>query len=184
MKKFTQLLFYASLTGVAACATAQAEQRADPADKNALVAEALSAAPAAIAGTATVKNWDGETLKAGSDDWVCYPSMPNLSGVCPMCLDKPWQAWLAAFANGETPDGGTVGISYMLAGDCANSNTDPAATAETADNEWGQEGPHLMILPGDAAALEGISHDRHGSEPYVMWRDTPYAHIMAPLPAK
>lgn len=182
MKKLALILGFASLAGVAACATAQARQRADPSDKEALVAEALSAAPEAIAKIATVKNWDGETLKAGSENWVCYPSMPNLKGVCPMCLDKPWQAWLAAFANGEEPEGGALGISYMLAGDCANSNTEPAATEETDDNEWGQEGPHLMILPASAAAIEDMTHDRHSGEPYVMWRGTPYVHVMAPLP--
>ena len=39
------------------------------------------------------------------------------------------------------------------------SNTDPYATEPTADNDWVKEGPHLMILMPDPAALEGLSTD-------------------------
>ena len=162
---------------------ALAGKRAAADDDKALIKEALSAAPKAIAKIAAVKNWDGRTLKEGSSDWICYPSMPQFEGVCPMCIDKPWQGWLESMSKGEAPSGGSLGISYMLQGDCAVSNTDPMATAATDDNEWGQEGPHLMLLAPDAASLEGMSHDRNSGAPYVMWRDTPYAHIMAPLPA-
>ncbi len=34
-----------------------------------------------------------------------------------------------------------------------------------------------MILVPDAAALEGLSTDPNDPV-YVMWKDTPYAHIM------
>jgi len=163
-------------------APAFAGKRAAADDDKALIKEALSAAPKSIADIATVKNWDGKILKAGSDEWICYPSMPNFEGVCPMCLDKPWQGWLEAMSKGEAPAGGALGVSYMLAGDCAVSNTDPAATAATDDHEWGQEGPHLMLLAPDMASLEGMSHDRNSGAPYVMWRGTPYAHVMVPTP--
>lgn len=175
----------AAVPALVAClflpAPASAAQRAAPDDEKALVKEALSAAPPSIAKIATVKGWDGKTLKPGSDEWVCYPSMPDREGVCPMCLDKPWQAWLAAFAAGETPPGGAIGISYMLRGDCAVSNSDPMAMAETPDNEWVHEGPHIMLLAPDPAALVGMSHDHESGAPYVMWRGTPYEHVMVPL---
>ena len=161
---------------------ALAGKRAVAGDEKALIREALSAAPKSIAEIATVKNWDGTTLKEGSDEWVCYPSMPDREGVCPMCLDKPWQAWLAAFAAGETPPGGQLGISYMLRGDCAVSNIDPMAMSDAGDNEWVHEGPHLMLLSPDPAALDAMSHDHTSGAPYVMWRGTPYAHVMAPTP--
>lgn len=168
-------------TLVLSSACAPAVENAGASDTDALIEEALSAAPAAIASIATVKNWNGDTLKAGSDEWVCYPSMPDREGVCPMCLDKPWQAWLAAFANGETPPSGKLGVSYMLRGDCAVSNLDPSAMTETEDNEWVHEGPHIMLLAADPAELDQHSHDYQSGAPYVMWRNTPYAHIMVPL---
>lgn len=74
-------------------------------------------------------------------------------------------------------------ISYMLAGEgeaIGVSNTDPFATEPTADNDWVREGPHLMILVPDSAALEGLSTDPRDPV-YVMWKDTPYAHIMVKI---
>lgn len=157
--------------------------RVSVADESAdLVAEALAAAPDSIASIATVKNWDGTVLKEGSPEWVCYPSMPDRAGFCPMCLDRPWQQWLDALLAGEAPQVDGLGVSYMLKGDCAVSNTDPAAMEKTDDNQWVQEGPHLMILTPDTATLKGTTTDPYKGEPYVMWADTPYAHIMAPVP--
>lgn len=186
--KYRALAGGALLTSVlfaASCARndATAAGPATAGDTAALIAEALSAAPPAIASIATVMNWDGSVLKAGSEEWVCYPSMPDREGVCPMCLDKPWQAWLGAFASGQEPPSGTLGVSYMLRGDCAVSNIDPMAMKKTADNDWVHEGPHIMLLSPDRASLTGMTRDHHSGGPYVMWGDTPYAHIMVPLPA-
>ena len=52
---------------------------------------------------------------------------------------------------------------------------------QTGENEWVHEGPHIMLLAPDPADLNQYSHDHHSGAPYVMWRDTPYAHIMVPL---
>ena len=43
-------------------------------DKEALIREALSAAPPEVAKTATVKNWDGTVLKPGTGAYTCYPT--------------------------------------------------------------------------------------------------------------
>ncbi|GIS70281.1 MAG: hypothetical protein CM1200mP9_11020 [Gammaproteobacteria bacterium] len=47
----------------------------------------------------------------------------------------------------------------MLVGDEGASNVDPYATGPTDDNEWIDEGPHLMIVVPDASLLEGIPTD-------------------------
>jgi hypothetical protein len=47
-----------------------------------------------------------------------------------------------------------------------------------------QEGAHLMIVLPDPKMLEGISDDPHNGGPYVMWKGTPYAHIMIPVAAQ
>ncbi len=167
---------HAALVGMFSAACVFADETND------LIAEALSAAPEAIASIATVKNFDGTVLKDGSPEWVCYPSNPNLEGFCPMCLDRPWQQWFNALAAGEAPQIVGLGVSYMLQGDCAVSNKDPVATERTDDNDWVKEGPHLMILTPHLDSLKGLISDPYKGEPYVMWGDTPYAHIMAPIP--
>jgi hypothetical protein len=71
-------------------------------------------------------------------------------------------------------------VSYMLAGEGSAlgvSNSDPYATDPDTSDDWVKEGPHLMIVVPDRAALEGLSTDPNDPV-YVMWKDTPYAHIM------
>ncbi|MCM0148758.1 hypothetical protein KCN56_09315 [Photobacterium galatheae] len=72
----------------------------------------------------------------------------------------------------------------MLAGDGGASNTDPYAENETADNQWIVEGPHLMIITPDKALLDSLPTDPNNGGPYVMWKDTPYQHIMIPIGAR
>jgi hypothetical protein len=43
------------------------------------------------------------------------------------------------------------------------------------------EGPHVMILTPDPAALKDVSTDPNAGVPYVMWKDTPFAHVMMPV---
>jgi hypothetical protein len=41
-------------------------------------------------------------------------------------------------------------------------------------------GPHLMIIVADPALREGIPANLPGG-PYVMWRGTPFVHVMIPV---
>ncbi len=97
-----------------------------------------------------------------------------------MCNRAQWDALLAALQKNEPIEVKEFSLSYMLAGEgdaIGVSNTDPFAMTPTDDNDWVKEGPHLMILVPDPAALEGLSTDP--ADPvYVMWKGTPYAHIM------
>ena len=97
-----------------------------------------------------------------------------------MCLDKAWEAWGAAWMNKKPFKAEAVGIAYMLAGDTGASNIDPYATQKTADNQWVVEGPHLILVP-DTTQLNALPTDPHNGGPYVMWKGTPYAHIMVPV---
>lgn len=145
-----------------------------------VIREALSAAPAAVALDATVMDWEQNVLREGSNGWTCFPSPPNLNNN-PMCIDEPWLTWAQAWMNRETPEIDRVGVSYMLQGDGGSSNTDPFAEGPTPDNDWGIEGPHLMIIVPNLEDLEGLPTDRNNGGPYVMWKGTPYAHIMIPV---
>jgi hypothetical protein len=152
-------------------------------DKQALIREALSAAPPEVAKTAIVKNWDGTVLKPGTGAYTCFPTRDSMKkrGKMAMCLDKTWQAWADAWQNKKPFKASEVGIAYMLAGDVGSSNTDPYADAPTSNNQWVEPGPHLMVIVPNPAALEGISTDPYNGGPFVMWKGTPYVHIMVPV---
>jgi uncharacterized protein (TIGR02246 family) len=148
---------------------------------NPLIDEALSAAPPSIAATATVVDWEGNVLREGSGGYTCLPTAPEMPGTAPMCMDQPWMAWGEAWQNRSEVSIDRVGISYMLAGDDGGSNTDPYAEGPTDDNEWVVSGPHLMVIVPDLALLEGIPTDPKTGGPFIMWKGTPYAHIMVPV---
>jgi hypothetical protein len=149
-------------------------------DAEAVIANALQAAPTSIAEDAAVLDWEGNTLRAGTNGWVCFPDPPNLEAA-PMCLDAAWQSWANSWQNREPVSIDQPGIAYMLAGDAGASNVDPFAEGPTADNEWVESGPHLMLIVPDPAALEGMSTDPAQGGPWVMWQGTPYAHVMIPV---
>lgn len=147
----------------------------------AIIADALRAAPASVASGATVVTLDGRVVRKGTTDWVCMPDMPDLPFESPMCLDAPWRETIDAWMHHRTPKVTRIGVGYMLQGDFPVSNVDPYAKAPTSTNEWVGEGtPHVMLVFPDASALESFSTDPKSGGPYVMWRGTPYAHVMIP----
>ena len=149
-------------------------------DKADLVADALSAAWPGMAEDAKVIDWEGNVLKDGSNGYTCLPTPPTLTVDAPMCMDDEWVKWADAWQHKKDYAAKALGISYMLAGDGGASNIDPYATAPTGDNEWIREGAHLMIL-APAELLEAFPTDPENGGPYVMWKGTPYAHLMVPI---
>lgn len=189
MKQYKRVLVLAAAISLAvgACSNKQAEEEAAAAaaeaTRAAAVADALSAATPSLAAVSKVVGWDGNVLKDGSGAYHCMPTPAALagSGAAPMCMDDEWMKWADAWANRKDYQATRLGISYMLAGDGGASNIDPYATGETPDNQWVVEGPHLMLVVPDAAMLEGIPTDPQNGGPYVMWKGTPYAHVMVPV---
>jgi len=156
----------------------------------AMIMEAMSAAPPAISASATIMNWPATEggqpteLRAGTNGWTCFPSTPGAVTAAdedPMCLDEPWLAWANAWAAKQPPAITRMGIGYMLSGDAGSSLTDPFAMAATPDNQWTESPPHLMIVVPDVNALAGLPTSPAGGGPYVMWSGTPWAHIMVPV---
>lgn len=157
--------------------------------RSAKIREAITAAPAPIGAHAAIVDWPDHpggpmiTLRAGSNGWTCYPSSPDAPGAVgqdPMCLDRQWQDWAAAWMDKRAPHVTGVGIGYMFKGDRGASNTDPFATASTTDNHWVRSGPHLMVLVPEAKWLDSLPTDPDNGGPWVMWKGTPYAHVMVP----
>jgi hypothetical protein len=148
------------------------------------IALAMSAAPvniakdAAIAEMAEMSGEAHKELRSGTNGWVCYVIINQ-----PMCLDREWQKWVAAWMSKSEPKIEGTGIAYMLKGDNGASNTDPYATGPTADNQWVISPAHLMLLFPDPKMLDSYSTDPKNGGPWVMWKGTPYAHVMVPVAA-
>jgi len=151
-------------------------------EHGALIANAESAGPPAVTSKATIKAPDGTVLRKGSNDYTCYPQQDVMG---PMCNDAVWDALIQAMMTKQSFKADQFSVSYMLAGEgtaLGVSNSDPYATDPGKSDDWVKEGPHLMIAVPDRAMLEGLSTDP--SDPvYVMWKDTPYAHIMVKIAA-
>ncbi|MFQ5679634.1 MAG: hypothetical protein ACE5HP_09260 [Gemmatimonadota bacterium] len=146
------------------------------------IQNALSAAPPKLAGAAAVMDRDGSVLREGTNGYTCLPDNPDADGNSPMCLDESWLNFIQAYLGKTEPSYERVGVAFMLVDDEPVSNSDPFATEPTPDNQWIEAmGPHLMVLVPDLEELEGISTDPENGGPFIMWKDTPYAHLMIPL---
>jgi hypothetical protein len=144
------------------------------------IAQAESAGPPSVTKDATIKSPDGKVLREGSNGWTCYPQQAIIG---PMCNRPQWDELLDAMLNKKPFDVKEFSVSYMLAGEgeaLGASNKDPYATEPTHDNDWVKEGSHVMITVPDPAILEGLSTDPKDPV-YVMWKGTPYAHIMVKI---
>jgi len=175
-----QTVFVASILTILAVFVIAAVSRAEPGDQQAKIARAMQAAPESISKSATIADADGTVLKQGSNGWRCLPASGPGSDH-PMCVDEVWMSLMSALSNKADFKTDRMGISYMLAGDDNVNNADPFDTSPDPGEVWVQEGPHLMIIVPDPKMLEGVSDDPKNGGPYVMWKGTPYAHVMVPV---
>ena len=113
---------------------------------DAVVQNAMSAAPTAISAKATIQGWPekaGEpmvVLRKGTNDWTCIADWPASPGNDPECMDPMWTIWNDAYAAGKAPEITAPGIAYMLADGSDPSNTDPMACALPGE-DWVNSGP-------------------------------------------
>jgi hypothetical protein len=146
------------------------------------IARAMSAAPAAVSAEATIMDTDGSILREGSNGWTCLPDT-NPGDHAPMCNDKVWMQLMGMMMGGAEYVPDRIGISYMLQGEPEGSgvsNSNPAHPDPQSADDYVETGPHLMIVV-PKEMLEGITDDPNVGGPYVMWGDTPFAHIMVPV---
>jgi hypothetical protein len=150
-------------------------------DKDKLVAHARAAAPAVIGAGATVVI-DGEVVSEGTNGWTCLPEVMPGDGAA-VCIDALWGEMMAAVGAKAPFTASGLGISYMLLGEpdgSGVSNSDPYHEDPVNADDYVETGPHLMVIvPKDL--LEGMTTDPSTGGPYVMWKDTDYAHIMIPV---
>ena len=142
---------------------------------------AMAAAPQSISQQATIVDSDGKVLQKGTNDWTCMPdTMPG--DKAPMCNDALWMEMMSAVGSKTDFKANGIGISYMLTGDIGAgvSNATPYHPDHKNADDYTETGPHLMIIV-PKEMLKGITQDPQSGGPYVMWGDTPYAHIMVPI---
>ncbi len=138
------------------------------------VKNALSGGPTSISEEARVMDWPDRVfpevpgvelieLRSGTNGWTCIPDLLNTPGNDPMCLDDVYLASLMARVNEDesaAPTSG-IGIGYML-----------------------QEGtpkgspPHMMVFVPESEAAYANFPTTPGPTPWIMFPDTPYAHLM------
>jgi hypothetical protein len=178
------------ILGLPAIAVAQSSSTSAAPRPEEKIANAITAAPDFISGAAKIMDWpagEGQpltVLREGNNGWTCLPDMPTTEGNDPMCVDAQWIGFVEAYLKGEAPRPAAAGIGYMLApGGAMGSTTDPFATGPEADNHWGHDGPHIMLLVVNPADLKGLPTTREQGGPYVMFSGTPYGHVMIPTQA-
>ncbi|MBI3459863.1 hypothetical protein HY009_02905 [Candidatus Acetothermia bacterium] len=151
------------------------------------IQNAMSAAPMAISKDATILDLPASAgaqpkqLRAGTNGWVCYPDDPGTPANDPICLDQVWQAWFQAWAEKKPFSTKVPGIGYMLQGGADASNTDPFKTAPGPGEQWLILPPHVMWISPDPVALAEMTADLNNGGPWVMWKGTPYQHVMIPV---
>lgn len=146
------------------------------------MAKIMTGAPAAVVHNATVVRM-GEhgamhVIQTGNNGFTCMMIFN-----APMCADRNAMLWAHALQTHTTPPDVT-GFVYMLAGDSGTNNVDPYAMGADAHAHWVMQGPHVMIV-GQGVKSMGypMTADPDNTAPYVMWANTPYAHLMIPVSA-
>ncbi|HEY5775980.1 MAG TPA: hypothetical protein VIS57_07845 [Xanthomonadales bacterium] len=145
------------------------------------IAHARAAAPAAIGAGATVVV-NGEVVVEGSNGWTCMPDTMPGDGAA-ICVDALWAEMMAAVGSKAPFKATGLGLSYMLMGEPPGSgvsNSTPYHEDPVHAHDYVETGPHLMVIV-PKEMLEGITTDPSSGGPYVMWKDTDYAHIMIPV---
>jgi len=191
----------AALMAVVACQTEQegaggaggaggemaAASMAEPGTAEYKMHGAMSAAPEALANEATLMDWPategGEPilLREGTNGWTCFPDIPDTPAEDPFCGDQATLAWFEAWMTRSEPNITSPGIGYMLQGGGSPSNSDPFATEPAPGEDWLKEPPHLMLFPTKGMDLSAFPTDPENGGPWVMWKGTPYEHLMVPV---
>ncbi|MFN4140968.1 hypothetical protein [Aestuariivirga sp.] len=180
MKRHAVFLVAALASAVVVSSAARADSDPD------MIKSAESAAPSPVSTGATIyaMNDKGEmrTLREGNNGWWCMPDTPSSPGPDPMCGDANSMEWAMAWISQKEPPKGKVGFIYMMAGGSDASNTDPYALGPADGNNWVSTPPHVMIVNA-TDMMAGYPSDANPdtSRPYIMWPNTPYAHLMIPV---
>ena len=149
-----------------------------------------SAAPAFIGKHATVIGASGNVLREGTNGWRCEPFMPmpkdgfkHPHETAAACSDKNAVAWANAYKSNNKPELEGDGWIWMIHGDLGVDNFKPYTDGQkdAGHKHFIESGAHMMLMPKDPSSLDGQTTDYTTGAPYVMFKGTPYVHLMIPL---
>lgn len=189
MRKFRIFVLVCLLAGLGMATRGQGQYGGTakaPMTNDQKIQNALSAAPAGIAKGAAVMA-PGATagspmqeLKKGANGWTCLPDDPSTPANDPMCMDQNAMQWADAWMHKKPVTITSLGIGYMLQGGSTADNDDPFAKQPKAGKQWLMEPPHLMVF-GTKIDPAVYSNAPNTTGPWVMWKGTPYEHLMVPV---
>ena len=126
--------------------------------------------------TATMK-----PLRKGTNGWTCIPDLPRHPGPDPMCLDQNGMEWANAWMTKTAAAGGQDGLRLHADGRLGREQHRSVRDQAGSRRQVGRHRP----------ARDGAQHRRqfagypttatNTKVPYVMFPDTPYAHLMIPV---
>jgi Tol biopolymer transport system component len=168
-----------------ASAGAVAGLAAGPGDEE-LIASAVSAAPEAVSGNATIITMGPggapRVLREGSNGYTCMPDNPHTPGNMPVCADAAGMAWMMSLAMQQDPPAGAPpSVAYMMQGSAFPSIDDPEAGEAHGGAAWILTGPMLMLMNVPVMPQGQQMSDVDVEAPFVMYAGTPYEHLMIPV---
>lgn len=162
--------------------TAPSESPIPKMSKEQLITLARSAAPASISKDATImiSGEDGKMVEAvkGTNGFTCFPDIDGMKDPDPICGDAASMQWADDFMKGAPKPTNTVpGVAYMAKGGWHWEKDGKILLKREDGSKTVKEPPHWMVFwPVDKTSGLPTFPDAFGT--YIMWKDTPYAHLM------
>jgi hypothetical protein len=123
---------------------------------------------------------DGKLTEArkSSNGFTCIPTVMNLPEPDPICMDAASHQWMNdIMSNAPKPSNTIPGIAYMARGGSHyEKNGKVVMSGEGAKVK--KEPPHWMIMWPFDAATSKLPTVPNPSGVYIMFEDSPYAHLM------
>jgi hypothetical protein len=143
---------------------------------------ALSAAPAQIAKEAGVMVYgaDGKLteVRESTNGFMCIPTVMNLPDPDPICMDAASHQWMSDIMSGAPKPTNTVpGVAYMARGG-SHYEKDGKVVMGAEGAKVKKEPPHWMIMWPFDPTTSKLPKAPNPSGVYIMFEDSPYAHLM------
>ncbi len=147
------------------------------------IALAQSAGPMHVGAHASIARMDDRgmltELRSGTNDFTCMVGVPG-DPEAPICMDQPALQWLLDAMRGRPEPSNTVpGVAYMAKGGVHHETADgEIVMGPGANTKTHREPPHWMLFwPFDPIST-AIPTTENASGVYIMFANTPYAHLM------